>query len=146
MVSEKYQDLHQKLVIVSEKLESVDTCLEVLQKETNSDNVDRSTSAYECVSRIALRVTNFDNSWNDMMLEALERSTNDPLSTNHKEKSVALLRLLYKLKNIDKLIQRACGIVETYPEHPSAYEWICKIYVDKINDDNFEIQVIIVSG
>lgn len=125
---------------VAEKLESVDACLDVLQKETKSNNFDRSTSAYECVSRIALRVSEFDNTWNDMMLEALERSTNDPLSTNHKEKSVALLRLLYKLKNYEKLIQRACDIVETYPQHPSSYEWICKMYID---DTGFDTQVMI---
>lgn len=141
MFSDKYRDLHQKLLNVSEKLESVDACLDVFAKETDSENSDRSSSAYECISQVALRVTDFDNKWNDIVLEALERSANNALTPNHKEKSKVLLRLLYKLKNNDRLIQRACDIAEIYSDDPTAYEWICKMYVDKIDDDSFEIQV-----
>lgn len=138
-------DIHQKLVNVSEKLLSADACFDVLQKETNSENPDRITSAFESISQVALRISEFDDKWNDMVLAALERSTNGLQSTNHKEKSTALLRLLYKLKNIDRLVERACDIVEIYPQDPCAYEWICKIYVDKFDDETFNIQVIILT-
>lgn len=126
---------------VSEKLGSVDACLDVFQKEKDSECSDRSSSAYECVSQIVLRVSEFDDKWNEMVLEALERSANSALTPNHKEKSKALLRLLYKLRDNDKLIERACDIVEIYPEDSSAYEWICKMYVEKIEDDSFDILV-----
>lgn len=141
LFSDKYRDLHQKLLNVSEKLESVDACLDVFQKEKDSENSDRSSSAYECITQIALRVTEFDNKWNDMVLEALEQSVSDQLTPNHKEKSKALLRHLYRLKYNDKLIQRACDVADIYPEDSTALEWVCKIYVDKIDDDSFDIQV-----
>lgn len=143
MFSEKYQDLHQKLVNVSQKLDTVDACLNVLQKEITADNVDRSKSAYECIAQVAMHVTEFDNKWNDMVLEILERSVNDITTKNHKEKSKALLRLLYKLKKIEYLIKRSCDMIEIYPDDPVAYEWICKIYIDKIDDQSFNIQVTI---
>lgn len=126
---------------VSEKLDSVDACLDVFQKEIESENADRSSSAYECLSQIALRVPDFDNKWNGMMLEALERSANSDVTANHKEKSKSLLRMLHKQKLNDKLVQRACHITEIYPDDPTAYEWICKMYVDKADDDSFDIQV-----
>lgn len=126
---------------MSEKLESVDACFDIFHNDKESENLDRSASAYECVSNIALRVTEFDSKWNDMVLEALERSANDKLTANHKDKSKALLRLLYKLKDNKKLIERACDIASIYPEDASAYEWICKLYVEKIDDDSFDVQV-----
>lgn len=126
---------------VSEKLESVDACFDVFQKEIDSENPDRCSSAYECVSQIAFRVVEFDNKWNDMILEALDRSVNDESTTNHKEKSKSLLKLLHKLKLNEKLVERACHISEIYSDDSTAYEWICKMYVDKIDDDSFDIQV-----
>lgn len=126
---------------VSEKLESVDACFDIFEKEKDSENSDRSSSAYECITQIALRVTEFDNKWNDMVLTALERSVNGDHSSSHKEQAKALLRLLYKLKNNGKLVERACDIAEIYQEDATAYEWICKMYVDKIDDDSFDIQV-----
>lgn len=131
---------------VSEKLDSVDACLDVFQKEKDSENSDRSTSAYECISQIAVRVTEFDNKWNDVVLTALERSVNGERGSNHKEQAKALLRLLYKLKSSDKLVERACDIAEIYAEDATAYEWICKMYVDKIDDDSFDIQVCILQS
>ncbi|XP_037044257.1 tetratricopeptide repeat protein 37 [Bradysia coprophila] len=140
LTPEKYRDLHQKLVNVSEKLQSVDPCLVVFKKEIDSELSDRSSSAYECLSQIALRVSEFDSQWNDMILEALERSVNGEIGATHKEKCKVLLRLLHKLKFNDQVVQRSCQITEIYPDDPTAYEWICKMYVDKIDDDSFDIQ------
>lgn len=126
---------------VVEKLDSVDPCFDVFEKEIGSESPDRSSSAYECLSQIALRVTEFNSKWNDMVIEALERSANGEPTESQKEICKTLLRLFHKLKRNDKLVERACKTVEDYPDDPTAYEWICKIYVDKIDDDSFDIQV-----
>lgn len=126
---------------MSEKLDSVDPCLVVFKKEIESEISDRSSSAYECLSQIALRASEFDSQWDDMMLAALERSVNGEKTTTHKEKCKVLLRLLYKLKLNETVVERSCQITEVYPDDGTAYEWICKMYVDKIDDDSFDIQV-----
>ncbi|KAJ6641678.1 Tetratricopeptide repeat protein 37 [Pseudolycoriella hygida] len=140
LTPDKYRDLHQKLLNVSDKLDSVDPCLQIFEKETESEDLDRRTSSYECVSQIAIRVTELDDKWNKILLEALEKSADNELTPNHKDKSKALLRLLYKSMNIPRLVERACDVITHYPEDAHAYEWICKIYVDKIDDESFDIE------
>lgn len=54
------------------------------------------------------------------------------------------IKLLFKLRDLELCLERACHLVESYPEDIYAYEWICKIYCEnydskkKISLDNLK--------
>lgn len=47
--------------------------------------------------------------------------------------SKRFIKFLYKIGDLKLCVERACNLVELYPEEIYAYEWICKIYCEHYN-------------
>lgn len=45
------------------------------------------------------------------------------------------IKLLFKFGDLAMCLERACNLVEFYPEDIYAYEWICKIYCENYASD-----------
>jgi superkiller protein 3 len=138
MVPEKYSDYHTKLMNVSSKLTNVDQVIRVLEKEANSVEDKRKTSAYYCLVKI-YSTEPPPEGFNELFERTLDFCLQDP----HVEPSYKhdlfkkYLKLLHTLKDLPKLLTKACEMSEKYTNDIFPLEWICKIYAE--NHENVEL-------
>lgn len=65
--SDKFSDLHVKILALSSQLDDIDPCIQLFDKETKSDNVDRVKSAWNCLSEMYVKAANVNDKWNDLV-------------------------------------------------------------------------------
>ncbi|XP_065368368.1 tetratricopeptide repeat protein 37 [Calliphora vicina] len=64
---------------------------------------------------------------------SLESILLDASSDVYLSASKRFIKLLFKQDDLNLCLERACNLIEFYPEDIYAYEWICKIYCEHYN-------------
>eukprot|EP00092_Neocalanus_flemingeri_P033930 GFUD01036895.1.p1 GENE.GFUD01036895.1~~GFUD01036895.1.p1 ORF type:complete len:1307 (+),score=422.74 GFUD01036895.1:54-3974(+) len=64
--------------------------------------------------------------------EALEKSMTDNQTPTNMENFKHLIKLLYKVREIDNLLLKAVKMTEIFSENIYPLEWICKVYLEYI--------------
>lgn len=65
--SDKFSDLHVKILALSSELDDINPCIQLFEKETKLDNVDRVKSAWNCLSEIYVKAANVNDKWNELV-------------------------------------------------------------------------------
>lgn len=119
--------------------------VEILHGDTKSDEEKRRNSALNHLSRLYISNAgcSANANWQPIFVEALAHSCAHPeaeIVDIHIDLFKAYLKLLYKVgsKQPDTLLREACVMTTQFEKEVYPLEWICKVFVDHIDDTDFE--------
>lgn len=149
--SDRFVDVHGKLLkaaIASINLAAdVSPFVEILHRDTKNQDAQRRNSAFHHLAR--LYITNAGCSananWHPIFIEALGHSCAFPegelynVVDIHVDLFKAYLKLLYKVGSQfpDRLLREASAMTRLFDKEVYPLEWICKVFVDRIDDPGF---------
>lgn len=139
--SEKYQELHSRIYLLSKNDEFRKSCIKLFEKETKlEENSERVNSALIKIGDICQQGNEFDEDLLEICEKSLEFSVRSKTVEDHLEKFKKYLKLLYKMKMIEKLAEKASDMSSIYQNQVYSLEWICKIFTENFENPIYKIK------
>lgn len=149
---DRFLDVHAKLLKAATAsinlAADVSPFVEIFHRDTKCEDEQRRNSAFHHLAR--LYITNAgcaaNANWQPIFIEALAHSCRFPEGELHNVIDIhvdlfkAYLKLLYKVgsKWPETLMREASNMTRLFEKEVYPLEWICKVFVDRIDDVDFD--------
>ena len=129
----KHFDVCSKLAQLQLESGDVDAAVETLRGqaencETKSDQHRESLSSI--IKVLTTHHSSLTDQHNMILLEALETVVSDNQTPTNMENMKHLIKLQYKLKNIQQVIEQSVRMISIFSDNIYPLEWLCKIYTE----------------
>lgn len=136
----KYPELYKRLENAALVTKNANACVEILQKDSLSEDEERVKSAYQSLVEIYLQST-IDRRWFELFEKAFADVLTDQSVRSHCKKFNKYLRILAQLQKSDLLLVKCVEMLQLYPSETIPLESICRIYSEKCDDPDFDYEV-----
>uniref|UniRef100_A0A1A9WAC9 Tetratricopeptide repeat protein 37 n=1 Tax=Glossina brevipalpis TaxID=37001 RepID=A0A1A9WAC9_9MUSC len=139
LVPEKQSDYFEKLYSVSTKPRMALECFEIFTEKLEKNNNEALRGVLlKYLGRIWVENDLSSALLNENLYKsALEAVMLDATLQTYLPAYKRYLKLLFKRNELTACLNHACKLVDFYPEDIYAYEWICKIYCENYENNQF---------